>query len=173
MSDLPRLALEEAVLKALADQIAARLRDVRAGMQAALDSTGASRVAAALPDGTKVATVSLSEPKPTAVVTDEKAYLGWVREHSPANVVTRLITEARPAYTAALLAEMTAAGVAQWADKDTGEVHNVPGVEIRATRARSHSVRPVKGGPEAIAAAWRSGQLAHLNLPQLNAGEDA
>lgn len=168
--NLPELALQEAALKALADAVAERLKEVRASMQEALETTGASRVTASLPDGTKVATIYSTEPAPVARVTDPDLFLEWAREHSPNNVTTRLVTEVRPAYQTALLAEMTAAGTAQWADKETGELHDVPGVEIRATRSRGHSVRPVDGGREAIAAAWRDGKLAHLTLPQLMAG---
>ena len=168
--DMQQLALEEAALKTLADVIGDRLKDVKAQMQEALDTTGASRVEAKLPDGTKVATISMTSPKPTAVVTDPDKFLAWVRENSPANIVSRLVTEVRPAYTTALLAEMTAAGVAEVADKETGVVDEVPGVEIRATRSRTHSVRPVDGGREAIAEAWRTGALAHLPLPQITAG---
>jgi len=169
--DMQQLALEEAALKSLVDAIGDRLKAVKAEMQEVLDTTGASRVEANLPDGTKVATISRTDPKPTATVTDPDKFLAWVREHSPANITSRLVTEVRPAYTAALLAEMTAAGVAAWADKETGEVFDVPGVEIKATRGRGHSVRPVDGGREAIAAAWRSGALSHLSLPQIAPGE--
>ncbi|WP_424891855.1 hypothetical protein [Streptomyces sp. XH2] len=168
--DMRQLALEEAALKALADAVGDRLKEVKAQMQKQLETSGVSRVEAALPDGTKVATISRTTPKPEAMVTDQALFLQWVRKHSPANVTSRLVTEVRPAYQAALLAEMTAAGVAQWADKETGEVHDVPGVEIRATRGRTHSVRPTDGGREALAAAWRDGRLAHLGLPQITAG---
>lgn len=168
--DMQQLALEEAALKTLADVIGDQLKTVRAQMEEALTETGASRVEAKLPDGTKVATISRTDPKPAAVVVDSDLFLKWVREHSPANVTSRLVTEVRPAYATGLMAEMTAAGVAQWADRETGEVHDVPGVEIKATRARGHSVRPVDGGRDAIAEAWRSGALAHLALPQLGQG---
>ncbi|MEU1309434.1 hypothetical protein ABZ419_11140 [Streptomyces cinnamoneus] len=171
MSEMQRLALEEAALKALADEVGDRLKTVRASMQEAMETSGASRVEALLPGGPKVATISRTSPRPEAVVTDQAEFLAWVREHSPANITSRLVTEVRPAFQSALLAEMTAAGIAQWADRETGEVHEVPGVEIRATRGRTHSVRPVDGGREAIAEAWRDGRLTHLALPQITAGE--
>jgi hypothetical protein len=167
--DLQALAIEEAALKTLADAVNDRLKEVKATMQEALVTSGASRVDAALPDGTKVATISRSDPKPAAVVTDSDAFLKWVRTYSPHNVTSRVVTEVRPAYTTALLAEMTAAGTAVVADKETGVVEDVPGVEVRATRSLTHSVRPTKDGREAIAAAWRDGKLAHLNLPQIAA----
>lgn len=170
--NMANLALEETALKTVIDAFTTRLKVVRADMQAAMDTTGVSRLEATLPDGTKVGTVSLTNPKPTATVTDPDRFLEWVRVHSPANITTRLVTEVRPAYTTALLAEMTAAGVTEVADRDTGVVEEVPGVEIRATRSRTHSARPAEGALETILAAWRTGQLAHLNLPQLTAGEE-
>jgi hypothetical protein len=171
--DLAQLALEEAALKALADTVNDRLKEVKATLQEALVGNGISKVSATLPDGTKVATISRSDPKPTAVVTDADKFLEWVRANSPHNVTTRLVTEVRPAYTTALLAEMTAAGCNEVADKETGVVEEVAGVEIKATRSTFHSVRPVDGGRDAIAEAWRNGQLAHLNLLQIEAGETA
>lgn len=173
MSDLQQLALEEASLKALSDAITDRLKEVKATMQEALIDGGIAKVEARLPNGTKVATISKSDAKPAAVVVDDKAFLEFVRRYSPHNVTTRLVTEVRPAYVTALLAEMTAAGVPEVADKDTGVVEDVPGVQVRATRTLTHSVRPTDGGKEAIAAAWRNGDLAHLNLLQLTHGETA
>jgi hypothetical protein len=68
-----------------------------------------------------------------------------------------------------LLAEITAAGVAQWADRETGEVHDVPGVKVQGRAAYTRMTVP-DAGKDAIAQAWRSGALAHLDLPQLTAG---
>lgn len=169
--DLQQLAIEEAALKTLADAVNDRLREVKQTMQEQLSNGGVTRVDATLPDGTKVATISRSTPKTAAMVVDDKAFLEWVRNHAPSEISTRLVTEVRPAYEAALLAEMTAAGTAEIADKETGVVEEVPGVEIRPTRSSSHSIRPTTGGREAIAKAWRDGQLAHLNLLQIEAGE--
>lgn len=165
--DIAQLALEEAALKALADSVNDRLKQVKATMQEALVATGVSKVSATLPDGTKVATISRSDAKPAAVVVDDEAFLKWVREVASGEVVTRLVTEVRPAYRTAVLAQMTAAGVPRVVDTETGEVHDVPGVEVRATRSLTHSVRPVDGGREAIALAWSEGRLGLLNLLQL------
>ncbi|MBV6697489.1 hypothetical protein KV557_10165 [Kitasatospora aureofaciens] len=170
---LADLAAREAVLKAVADAIGDELKAVRAAVQAELDANrGVQQVAAVLPDGRQVAKVSLTNPAPAAVVTDPEAFVAWVRDHHPDEkaVTRRFVLEVRPATQAALLAEMTAAGVAQWCNTETGEVHTVPGVEIRATRARSHSVRFDKAGRDAVAEAWRSGELAALVLPELTAG---
>lgn len=172
MPDIQALALEEAALKTLVDAVNDRLKEVKATMQEALDGAGVTKVEAKLPDGTKVATISRTDPKPAAVVIDDKAFLEFVRRHAPHNITTRLVTEIRPAYVTTLLGEMTGAGVAEVADKETGVVESVPGVEIRATRAKFHTVRPIDGGRDAIAAAWRDGRLAHLNLLQIAPAEE-
>ena len=63
------------------------------------------------------------------------------------------------------------AGRPEVCDKETGVVEEVPGVEVRATRARSHSVRFSKTGKDAIGEAWRNGALAADLMPQLGAGD--
>lgn len=171
--DLAQLALEEAALKTLADAVNDRLKEVKATMQEHLVGNGISKVDAKLPNGTKVATISRSDAKPAAVVVDDDAFLAWVRSVAPGEISTRLVTEVRPAYRTSVLAQMTAAGVARIVDTETGELHDVPGVEVRATRSLTHSVRPSTGGKDAIAEAWRNGKLAHLNLLQIEAGEQA
>lgn len=164
------LALEEAALKALADTIGDRMKVVKAELQTQLVSAGVSRVDALLPDGTKVGTISRPESKPKAVVLDDKAYLAWVVQNAPDNIVSQVVTQVRPAYTTALLAEMTAAGVAQWTDEATGEVHDVPGVEVKKVRETTHSVRSADGSRDVIVEAWRAGALKHLRLLELVAG---
>ena len=172
--DMQQLALEEAALKSLADAVGDRLKEVKAAMQEQMQATGASRIDATLPGSSvKVATISRPTARKEARVTDPELFLKWVREHSPANVASRVVTEVRPAYQTALLAEMTAAEVAQWADRETGEIHDVPGVEIKPSRNTTHSVRLAEGGAEAIAEAWRTGQLNHLNLPHQITGSAA
>jgi hypothetical protein len=170
---LADIAATEAVLKALHDEIGDRLKAVRADMQAGLDSAdGVRQIAATLPDGTLVAKISLTDPAPAAQVTDPAAFTAWVRDHHPDKkaIVRRFVVEVRPATQTALLAEITAAGVPQWCDAETGEVHTVPGVEIRPTRSRGHSVRFEKAGREQVARAWQAGELAGIVLPQLTPG---
>lgn len=174
LTQLTKLASDEAVLRALADAVNDRLKTVRADMQAALDATGGVRqVAATLPDGTEVAKVSLTDPKPEAVITDADAFRDWVLKSAPTEVKreVRVVTEVRDSYKALLLNQMTAAGRPEVCDKETGVVEEVPGVEVRATRARSHSVRFSKTGKGAIGEAWRNGKLAADLMPQLGAGD--
>jgi hypothetical protein len=169
---LNELALAEVALKAMADDINARLKDVRAAMQCELDDSGVRTVDATLPDGTKAGTVSRSTPKPRATVTDPDAFFNWVRDHTNGTETnSRVVREVSPAYEAGLLAEMTKTGAPELTDTETGEIVTVPGVTVAASRAASHSVRISDEQRAAIAAAWRSGQLAALDLPQLTTGE--
>ncbi|MFF9124391.1 hypothetical protein ACF09J_13955 [Streptomyces sp. NPDC014889] len=164
MSNLRELGLEEATLKALADTVTDRLKAIRAQTQTGLDhaeeQSGTRQVVAKLPDGTTIATLSLTDPKPEAKITDPDAFQAWVMEAFPDEIQRRFVAEVRAAFADKLLAEMTAAGVARVVNKETGELHDVPGVEVKATRSRNHSLRFKPGGREAIAAAWQSGTLA-------------
>lgn len=173
MANLAELALQSAALKALADAVAVERKTVQAAMQSELETTGAARVDASLPDGSAVASVSRTQPKLTARVVDDEAFLAWVRDTAPSEVTSRVVTEVRPAFQAALLAQMTAAGATEVPDKVTGEVTDVPGVEVTAGRAMTHSVRLSKDGAALIADAWRAGHLAHLDLPRLMQGNPA
>lgn len=170
----------ETVLKALLDEVKAAYEEARADVQHALDeqkkATGSTKFEATLPDGTKVGSVSLTGGEPTAQVTDREAFVAWARTAYPSEATTVIVKDVRASFTADLLAKMTAAGVT--ADPDTGE--EVPGVEIRPTRARSHSVnftRKSKNNPrsgrELVGEAWRTGTLAVFALPALAAAEQA
>lgn len=171
MNGLAELAQSEAVLKALADAVYGRLKEVRAELQDRLDATGAVRkVAATLPAGGEVAAITATDPKPEAVITDADAFVKWAVQYAPTEVSRRLVTEVRDAYKARLLNEMTAAGRPEVVDPETGVVETVPGVDVRPTRARGHQVRFTKTGREEIAAAWRDGSLA-AHLPQLTEGD--
>lgn len=161
--NLRELALQEATLKALADLVKDRLAEVRSQMQSGLDAaekdSGTRQIAASLPDGTAVATLSLTDPKPEARVIDEAVFKAWVIDHYPSEIERRFITEVRAAFADKLLAEMTAAGTPRIVDKETGELHEVPGVSVKATRARNHSLRFKPEGRQAIAEAWWSGAV--------------
>ncbi len=172
--NLREAAADEAVLKALLDAIDAEYKAKRAQVQELLDiareETGATRIDATLPDGTVVAKIGASDPKPEAKVTNADEFRMWVQGAYPDEVERRFepakwTTTVRPAFAEKLLAQMTAAGVVF--DPETGEA--VPGVEIRATRSRTHSVRFERSGREDIAAAYRAGRLVipGLALPEL------
>jgi hypothetical protein len=170
--------LLQATLAALHDAIGDELAAVKArvdvGLAEANKSTGVQKLGAELPDGTEVATVTLVSPAPAATVTDEAAFLAWVRQHHPDQVHARVVVEVREAFAKALLKEMTAAGVAQWCDTETGEVHTVPGVTMVGRRSYQRLLFKKTGGrevgKEAVVAAWREARaavpgLAPLTLP--------
>lgn len=166
-------ATRAAVLSTLADLIGAELKtakaELQAGLKAAKEETGTQKVGVSLPDGRDVGTASLVQPKAAAVVTDAEAFLNWARTVRPDEVVRRFVTEVRPAWQELVLKELTAAGVAQWCDKETGEVHDVPGVQMQGRAAYTRLSVPDEG-TAAIAEAWREGRLTAAVLPELTAG---
>lgn len=166
-----RAAQLGALHSAVGDELQIVKAEVEAALRAAKEATGTRQVGAELPDGTLVAKISLVSPDPAATVTDPKALLAWVREHHKDQV--ELIVQVRPAFITSLLKEMTAAGVARWCDKETGELHDVPGVEMQG-RASYQRMAFEKTGKAAIAEAWRAGQLAlpGLTPPELPAAAD-
>lgn len=169
-------AARAAWLATLADavdkELKAAKKEVEAGLKAAKEATGTRQVGAELPDGTLVAKVTLVTPAPAAVVTDAKALLAWMRDHHPEQIASRLVVEVRPAFLDGLLKEMTAAGVPRWCDKETGELHQVPGVEMQG-RAAYQRMTFEKAGKAAIAEAWRTGRLQVPGLmPELPPAAD-
>ncbi|CAM3459433.1 MULTISPECIES: hypothetical protein [Streptomyces] len=177
IESLRDLAQQAAVLKLLAERVAAAQKDVRKRIQIALDAAaerdGVERITAELPTGEAVATIGLRKGETGPVVVDEEALARWVRATWPDEqwTETRIVRTVKPWKLAELLGEMEAAGAAKVADKATGEIHEVPGVVIKATRARTHGITWRKGGKEATAAAWRTGALAG-QLAAITAGEE-
>lgn len=137
-----------------------------------------TQVDALLPDGTKVGSSSRKAGERAAQVVDEEAFRVWVRDHYPTEhvvefVPAQVVTTVRPGFAGKVLAETTAAGTAKFVDEDTGEVHDVPGVAIRPSRAASHRLTYTRGsktqpisGHALVAAAWRAGTLVE-HLPAL------
>ncbi len=166
-------ATRAAVLSALADAIGDELKTAKAELQAELKAakqeTGTQQVGVTLPGGQDVGKVSLVQPKAAAVIVDDKAFLEWVRSVRPGEVTSRVVTEVRPAWLSLVLKEITAVGAVQWCDKETGELHDVPGVEMQGRAAYTRMTLPDEGRM-AIGEAWRAGALTHLAIPQITAG---
>ncbi|MFG3037808.1 hypothetical protein ACGFYZ_12950 [Streptomyces sp. NPDC048330] len=172
-----------AVLGALLDEVKQAHKTARADAEALLEkqykATGTSKTDALLPDGTKVGSISRRGGERAATVTDDDAFAAWVRDTFPSEfeiemIPMRLETRVRPGFIAKVLAETTAAGTARYVNEGSGEVHDVPGVEIRPSRAASHQMtysRTSKAqaltGRELVARAWRHGVLAPDVLPAL------
>ncbi len=88
--------------------------------------------------------VILTEPQVTAQITDRALFTKHVAETRPTEVET--VTVVRPAYEAALLAEMTKHGVA--VDRDGQEV---PGVEFRPASTPSRRFESADNAAELLA----------------------
>lgn len=168
-------AARAAVLKALLDAVTVEYKQVNARVSAGLleekKRTGTSQIAAEI-EGTPVASIAWITPEAVPAVADDDAFTAWVAKHHPEQIERQFVTTVRPAFVKALLGEIEAAGRAQWCNKDTGELHDVPGIKFtgRAAHARLNFRKSGKRevGREQIAAAWRAG---HLSLPELEGGE--
>ncbi|MCM2427356.1 hypothetical protein [Streptomyces sp. RKAG337] len=163
---LKEAATEEAVLKALLDQVDVAYKAKRIEVQKLLDEAAkdhGQRNVTIEVAGAQVATVNLKSGSAEAAVTDSAALLAWVMAEAPGEIERQFVTTVRPAFLKKLLAELTAANGTEWADPSTGVIHDVPGVAIVANRGRTHEVRFTGGkagpGRDAIAAAWHSGAL--------------
>lgn len=147
------------------DREAAKLLDqqYKASRQTKADVT--------LDDDTKFATVTRVGGQAEAQVTDHAAFEAWVRDNYPDHYDFRIIparteVEVDRAFVDTVLAAVDAAGVPRYADPETGEIHDVPGVAIRPTRSRYYRwtfTRPSKRQPldgrALVAEALQAGQL--------------
>ena len=165
---LSDLAQQAAVLKVIADEIAARQQAVKALMEQGFGDTGTTQTVAQLPDGTKVATVSLSGAgSKTAAVTDDQAFLLWVLNNYPDEIIMHVREDSKKKW-------LDGAKIAgKPVDTRTGEA--IPGVTVRDSRPFV-SVRFKPGGADAIVTAYRAGELAEVELvapAAIEAGETA
>lgn len=166
-----RVAILDTLAKTIADELKSAKAELETGLRTAKAETGTQQIAVDL-NGTDIGKATLVQPKATAAVIDETALLAWVRQVAPSEITSRLVTEIRPAWRKSLLDSLTAAGVAEWLDTTTGVVHDVPGVHFQGRSAHTRLTIPAEG-KEAIAEAWRAGQLASVLLPELTADEEA
>jgi hypothetical protein len=175
-----------AVLSTLADAIGDQLKtakkELETGLREAKAETGTQKISVSLDDAEgqskDVGSVSLVQPKAAASVTDPEAFAAWVVENYSTEITRRFVTEVKPGFQKKILAEITAAGVAEWADPETAVIHEVPGVTMQGRAAYTRLTVP-DAGKAAIAEAWRAGRLPGAVPPALNppavtgdAGED-
>lgn len=171
--DLAGLALREAQLKtqldavqAYAASVKAQYESARGEVQAAMDSDAAKGVtafSALLPTGRLVAKVSLTDPDPAPEITDEKAFLDWVRTTYPTVHSVRVVREVSPAWSRVLFTAMKKSG--KPVDPETGEL--VPGIEIPTARKRGHRLVFVDDGQQAITDSFLDGLTTPDVLPEL------
>lgn len=164
-----RAAVLDTLHKAIGDELKAAKRELESGLRAAKAETGTQKVTISLDEQQDIGTASLVQPAAAAVVADVEKFKAWVMDHYASEIERKFVTDVRASFTARLLKEMTAAGVAQWADPETGEIHDVPGVEMQGRAAYTRLTVP-DAGKAAIGQAWRSGALSHVVLAQLTSG---
>lgn len=157
---------------AIGDQLKDAKKNLEAGLKAAKAETGTQKIAVSLDEGQDVGTVSLVQPKPSAAVTDPDAFTAWVVENYGSEISRRFVTEVKPGFQKKILEALTAAGTAEWADPETGVIHEVPGVTMQGRAAYTRLTVP-DTGKAAIAEAWRAGRLADVALPELTAGGES
>ncbi|MCY0916976.1 hypothetical protein OS965_02145 [Streptomyces sp. H27-G5] len=164
-------AAREAYLKTLLDTVDEAYKAARTEVQEALDAaareTGTRQISVALPNGVEIAKVSLTSGTAETKVVDEEAFKAWVMKHFASEIERQFVATVRPAFAKKVLTELTAAGGTEWADPETGVIHDVPGVASRPARARGHRMTFAETGRDAVMAAWRTGQLAGVALPEL------
>lgn len=154
---LKELTEKQAILKALSDRIADEYKATRLlALKAATEArrtTGTKSIGIEI-GGVQVASLSVPELKPEARVDDMDAVVRWAVANAPGEIVRRIVTEVRPAFITKILAEMTAAGVAEICDKESGVVQPVPGVSVVPREQGTHRLTFRKTGREDIAAWW-------------------
>jgi len=176
-----------ALLKAFADAIYSEIADNREIHTARLveryTEEGTKAFDVKLPDGTKVGSISLTVPKPTTTITDEHAFLAYCVENQPEALRTIAGSPAvvTPATPDRVEVDPKAATLILAFSKpaDDGAVVDERGVLIdgvtytSAADPKQFSVRYEPDGREAIALAYRRGQLNVLTggsaLPAIEA----
>lgn len=164
-----RAAILDTLHKAIGDELKAAKRELEEGLRAAKAETGTQKISVSLDEGQDIGTASLVQPKAAAAITDAEKFTAWVIENFATEVERKFVTAVKPGFQKKLLDQITAAGVAEWADPETGVIHDVPGVEMQGRAAYTRLTVP-DAGKQAIGEAWQSGALAHLVLPELTAG---
>lgn len=175
--------LHLALMKAIADAVSGFMAELREDhLQTLLqhyDDTGSKSLAVNLPDGTKVATISLPEGKEFFEVHDEVAFLQWAKENRPELVETVVVPpqpemtfeKVDPSKAKKFLAGLDHQGDLPF-DPKTGEVPE--GVTYKPVgRPKSFQVRYEPEGRDRVIDAWQGGELAELfgssMFPQIGA----
>jgi hypothetical protein len=165
-----RAAILSTLHDAIGDELKTAKKELEAGLKTAKAETGTQKISVTLDEGQDIGTVSLVQPKAAAAVTDPEKFTAWVIANYESEIKREfvgIVTSVKPAFQKKLLAEITAAGVAEWADRETGVVHTVPGVALQGRAAYTRMTVP-DAGKAAIAEAWRAGRLPGAVPPALN-----
>lgn len=146
------LATQLAVLTVVEDAVKERKDALRAAVRDALDEAGADATRAELNDE-RIAKISLVAPQLKAIVGDENAFIAWVEENYPHEVITT--KSVRSSFKEAILKKFVINGE-EVINHETGEV--VPG--MKTARGSSYvSTRFESEGRAKVLDALRSGSL--------------
>ena len=179
MTELKDKNLRFLLMKTLADLVAAEVGDARGELMddllAQFDDLGVKSFTVKIPGAEKVATFTITEPKPTTKV-DKDALLDWCVANRPdlVGVIAHPATEyweeevLTDDALKVLADELALAGE----DYFTPDGEMVPGLKyVAAGRPISFSVKYEKGGQDRVIQAWRDGDLAGIepgrNLPSI------
>ena len=177
------LNLRIALLKAIADDIVQQMADERDGHRDLLvkkyAEDGVKSFDVRLPNGTKVSSISLAIPKDSTTVTDDAALIAWAKDNAPdllrevtIPAVPEQVIPAQPERTEIHLDPKRVTELlervkpidssgGEVVDPDTAQV--VDGITYEpGGQPRSFSVHYEKEGREALALAYRAGELSHL-----------
>ena len=144
------LAAALALTTVIADAAKSRKDELRDRLGDALDGLGVDAVRAELPDGTRISKSTLIAPTAKATVVDETAFVDWVYESRPGEVIQTV----RDSYKRAVLERLVETETGDALDPETGEL--IPGIRF-TTRGSYVSTRFEKEGRDAIVAAIRDG----------------
>lgn len=145
-------ALALAIVATIADAAKEHKDFLRARLAELFEDIGADSTKAEL-DGEKIAKVALVSPEPKATIVDERAFIEYVGENFP----TEIVSKVRESFWAAYSKHLECSEDGKAFDPNTGEV--VAGVEFRKASPYV-STRFEKQGREAILNALRNGSLA-------------
>lgn len=159
--ELKDKATRVAVLTALRDAIDDVITEERAGVSSNLielsQALGVKSLDVFLPNGEAVGTVSLSSSEPKAYVDNEGAFLRWVKENAPQEIMDVV----RDTYKKVLLERVANMGDVV-IDTKTGQI--VEGVAFRDSAPRM-TLRFKKDGRAEVAKAYNSGELEQVIRP--------
>lgn len=168
---LKDIAARAAILSTLHDTIGAELKtakkELEAGLRTAKAETGTQKISVSLDEGPDVGSISLVQPKAAAAVADAEQFTAWVMANFTTEIERKFVTSVKPGFQKKILDQVTAAGVVEWADPETGVIHEVPGVTMQGRAAYTRMTVP-DAGKAAIARAWREGRLADAVSPALS-----
>lgn len=122
MSDMKGAARSAMAAQLLSSVIAAEYKPVKADLLGEMVDAGVERVGVTSDDGAKLGSVSVTPGRTSARVVDDRAFLAWVADRYPQEVVQMV----RESFTRMILEAAAAADAP--VDVKTGEV--LPGVEI-------------------------------------------